>query len=66
MAKFKVTLTTVLSYTVEVEADDEDTAIEVAYGMAPREAYGPNPQTQYTLDVNETWQLNEPEVEEID
>lgn len=66
MAKYKVTLTTVLSYTAEFEAEDEDHAIEAAYQSAPSEAHGPDPQTMYALDVNEAWQLHEPEVEEID
>lgn len=63
MAKYKVVLTTVASFTTVVEAEDEEQAIEAAYDLAPRDVYGPNPQTMYAVDVNETWQLREPEAD---
>lgn len=65
MAKYKVTLTTVVDFAVTVEADDEEKAIDKAYALAPGEAYGPDPRTMYALDLNSEWQLREPHVREI-
>jgi hypothetical protein len=35
MPKFRVNLLKTVSYTIEVEADDEDAAIDAAYDQAP-------------------------------
>lgn len=65
MPKYRVSLTTVLSYTVEVEAEDKEKAIEAAYDTAPNEVYGATYEEGKCLDVNDAWQLQEPEAEEI-
>lgn len=67
MATFKVTLSTVISYTATVEADDEDQAIETADGRAKEFGgyYHRTPNLKDSVDINNEWQFEEPEVKEI-
>jgi hypothetical protein len=65
MKEYKVTLTTVASVTVTVTAPNEDRAIEIAYDRAEEVAglalfIGDGQH----LDLNGSWQLQEPYVEE--
>ncbi len=66
MPKFQITLSTVASITVTVNADDEDDALEAAYEAARQfsDEYhaGPN----WSVAVNEAWQYEEPEVKRIE
>ncbi len=63
--KFKVTLTTVADLTAEVEADDEDAALEAAHEMGQEFANQMHGDHRYTVDINEAWGLRDPEVEEL-
>lgn len=61
-SKYKITLTTVASVTVTVNADDEDSALDQAHDAA-REFSGQwHAGHNWVADLNEEWQLNEPEV----
>ena len=60
--KYTIVLTTVASITVEVEADGEDAALEQAYQAASDFGNQMHVGTNWSADLNETWQLNEPEI----
>lgn len=65
MAKYKVMLTTVADFTIGVDADDEEQAVEAAYDKAPAEVCGhcSGWGEAWSLTLNDAWQLHEPEVE---
>ncbi len=60
--KFKVILTTVADLSMEVDADNEEAALDVAYERAREFASQAHGGTGYTVSINETWDLREPEV----
>lgn len=65
MPKFKVTLATVVSLTATVEADNEDAATDEAL-KAAREFSGQwHTGHNWTADINEEWQYEDPTVEEL-
>lgn len=63
--KYLVTLATVASITAYVEADDEDTAhdkaLTIAKGFSDEGRGGRN----YSVDINDEWQLEDPTIEEL-
>ncbi len=65
MPRYKVTLTTVAEITVEVDATDDDHAIDQAVGTAKEfgDQYHAGP--GWVVDVNNEWQQGETQVEEI-
>lgn len=65
MPTYRVTLTTVLEFSVEIEDEDSELAIEKAHEMAPREVYGTTFEQTAALAVNETWDLRDAEAKEI-
>jgi hypothetical protein len=67
VAKYKVMLTTVASFTIDVDANDSEEAIEKAQDEAPREVCGQCSGwgTPWSLELNEVWELHQPEVEKI-
>ncbi len=65
MPKFQIVLATVASINVEVEADDEDAAVERAYDAALEFSDRVHSGQNWSADVNETWQLEDPTVKEI-
>jgi hypothetical protein len=63
--KYEITLTTVASVTVTVEAENEDIALNRAHDAA-REFSGQYHQGRdWRADLNEEWQLEEPNVREV-
>jgi hypothetical protein len=66
MPRFKVTLTTVADLTVEVEAVDEESALDVAYKRGDEFAAQAHRGTDYVVALNDAWDLREPEVEDSD
>ncbi len=60
--KFKVILTTVADLSMEVDAADEESALDVAYDRAREFAGQAHGSHDYTVSVNEMWDLREPEV----
>ena len=60
--KYDVTLATVASLTVTVEAGDEEAAIDAAYDRAREVSAAWLPFSDASLDLNEEWQLQEPTV----
>jgi hypothetical protein len=67
MATYKVTLSTVISYTATVTADDEDQATEIADHRAKKfGSYHHNtPYAKDWVDVNNEWQYEDPQIEEV-
>jgi len=63
--KYEITLTTVASITVTVEADDEDVALDQAYDTAKEFSSQYHAGHNWTADLNEEWQLHEAEVREV-
>ncbi len=60
--KFKVILTTVADLSMEVDAADEEAALDVAYERAREFADQAHGGHDYTVSVNDAWDLREPEV----
>lgn len=60
---YKVTLTTVASITVTVDADNEDAALDVAHERGDEFAAQYHAGHDWTVDINTEWQLHEPTVE---
>ncbi len=65
MPRFKVTLTTVAEITVEVDATDEDHAIDQAVDAAKEFGDQHHAGPGWVVDVNNEWQQDETRVEEI-
>lgn len=62
---YKITLTTVASITVTVQTDDEDRAVDVAYERGREFAGYWHSGPDWTADINDEWQLREPEIVEV-
>ncbi len=60
--KFKVTLITVADLTMEVDATDEDAALDAAYERARDFAAQRHGGHDYEVSINDAWDLREPEV----
>lgn len=64
MTKYRVSLSTIASFDTDVEADDEESAIEIAYQNAGEASDAYLPFSAGTLSLNDTWELRPPHVEE--
>jgi hypothetical protein len=65
MPKFKTTLYTLVEFSMEVEAEDDDAALDVAHARA-RKFSGLNLDGHdYTVALNDEWQLQDAEVTEL-
>ena len=63
--KYKVTLSTVASITVEIDAETEDVAVDEAYERA-HEFDGLYHSGRYwRVDINDEWQYQDPTVETV-
>lgn len=66
--RYRITMTTVASFTVEIEADNEDAALDAAHGVAEdlSAQYIPVPHRGAdSLSLNDSWELKSPEVTEV-
>lgn len=67
MARYKVTLSTVVSVVAEVEAGDEDEASDAAFKIAKNwgsQLHRVSSMKAY-VDVNNEWQYEDPEIKEL-
>jgi hypothetical protein len=55
MPKYVVNLNAVLSYTVTVEADSAEEAVDLAFEEAPYEVYGSTHEVSNRLDLGGEW-----------
>jgi hypothetical protein len=62
MPKYKVTLTTVASITVEVDAADEDEALDAAYDAGREFANQYHSGRNWVVDINDAWDLRDAEI----
>ncbi len=60
--RFKVILTTVADLSMEVDAADEEAALDAAYERAREFADQMHAGRDYTVSINDAWDLREPEV----
>jgi hypothetical protein len=65
MPKFRITLTTVADLTMEVEANDEEVALDVAYNRAEEFADQRHGGNDYTVTINDIWALRNPKVKKL-
>lgn len=67
--KYKVTLSTVVSCIVEVDADDEDAAFDAAFEAARdfsgQHHAGRHAAGSWVADFNDEWQYEDPTIEEV-
>ncbi len=63
--KYKVTLNTVASITVTVEADDEDGAFDEALERAREFSGSAHQGHDWIAGLNDEWQYGEPEIEQV-
>lgn len=62
--KYRVTLATVASITVYVEADHEDAAHDKALTIAKEFSDEGRGGRNYSVDINDEWQYGDPTIEE--
>ena len=63
--KYKVTLSTVASITVEIDAETEDVAVDEAYERAHEFAGLYHSGRDWRVDINDEWQYQDPTVETV-
>lgn len=65
MPKFKTTLYTLAEFSMEVEADTEDDALDIAGCRAREFSALPLDGHDYTVALNDEWELRDAEVTEL-
>jgi hypothetical protein len=65
MPKFKTTLYTLVEFSMEVEAADEESALDVAHDRAREFSAQHLDGHDYTVALNDEWQLQDAEVTEL-
>ena len=63
--QFHVTLTTIADLSMEVDAEDEDAARDIAYDRGRQFANQDHAGYDYTVSVNEAWDLRDAEVRRV-